>query len=113
MLDKNYYSQLPYALGEKGAMKFEFTTSRKGKMDESDEQKSSNLRNSLIEDLKNSDASFDFNIQINEDRESKRVTKQAHMSWWGGRTKVGELVFVKQDTNKSGFNNILKARIMK
>jgi hypothetical protein len=111
---KDFFSQLPYALGPEGAMKFRLMARDKEDTDGNKDdvtwgikgdkkgKKAADLRAKLAERLKKNAIHYDLEIQISKDPTSDFVRKGGSRFWDEKELppiKVGVLTFHKQDVD--------------
>ena len=98
---KNFYSQLPYALGNTSAMKFRFISKQPHNDKPEDGNKRQQLRDGLSETLSPGGVgmAFDVEVQLSDQPNGDLVMREAHKSWSEEDhppIKVGELHFPPQ-----------------
>eukprot|EP01098_Paradermamoeba_levis_P006944 TRINITY_DN2882_c0_g1_i1.p1 TRINITY_DN2882_c0_g1~~TRINITY_DN2882_c0_g1_i1.p1 ORF type:complete len:443 (-),score=147.78 TRINITY_DN2882_c0_g1_i1:352-1680(-) len=95
-LHKNYYSQLPYALGDKLAFRFKLTPADGQKPKSGLKANKAAIQQSIVDSLCSQEFRFNFEIQINSNPTSELVLKEVHKKWSEPWVSVGQLVLPKQ-----------------
>jgi hypothetical protein len=112
LLGKEYYSQVPYALGKTAAMRFRLVPEAETQSCAGGPKVS---RKEMLKGVKDyiakHDAVFRVEIQIHPDQTSSEVTQGASKRWTGDAAKyyaVGKLVLPLQPTDPGGMSLAIK-----